>query len=60
MGWFFRTHRTNEAGWHSYQTPDGQPIMQQDAFFWQCMEIICRMMNMLIAEERNKLAGKGK
>ena len=32
--------------------------MKQDAFFWQCMEVICRTMNQLIAEERNKLASK--
>lgn len=34
--------------------------MRQDAFLWQCLETICRAMNMLIVEERNKLASKGK
>jgi hypothetical protein len=32
--------------------------MAQDAYFWQALEIICRTMNLLISEERNKMAGK--
>jgi hypothetical protein len=54
IGWFMRTHRSSETGWHSYQTPDGLAIMLQDAFFWQCLEVVCRMMNQLIAEEQNR------
>lgn len=58
MGWFFRLYRTSETGWHNYATPDGKAIMHQDAYFWQALEIICRTMNLLISEERNKMAGK--
>ena len=58
MAWFFRTHQSSETGWHHYQTPNGLSIMEQDAFFWQCLEVICRTLNRMIAEERHKAASK--
>ena len=58
VSWFFRVYRTAETGWHAYQTPDGKSIMEQDAYFWQALEIICRTLNQMISEERNKSVGR--
>ena len=32
--------------------------MDQDAYFWQALEIICRTLNQMISEERNKSVGR--
>lgn len=54
MSWFGRCYHCGEAGWFMYDTPDGQPIIEQDAFFWNAMELICRELNAHIALERAK------
>lgn len=54
LTWFNRCFVAAEAGWHAYQTPDGQPIMYQDAYFWQALETIGRKLNEMIALERAK------
>lgn len=59
-GWFFRLHYSSEAGWVNFQTPDGLPIMAQDAFFWQSLEVISRTLSRMMSEERNKMAAKGR
>jgi hypothetical protein len=58
VSWFTRCFRNGEAGWFGYQTPDGLPIAQQDAFFWSAMEVICRKLNEMIVLERAKLNGQ--
>jgi len=32
--------------------------MDQDAFFWQSLEVIARTLNRMIAEERAKMVSK--
>lgn len=54
LTWFNRCFVAGDAGWHGYQTPDGQPIMSQDAYFWQALETIARKLNEMIALERAK------
>lgn len=60
LSWYFRCFRTSESGWQNYQTPDGRAIMFQDAYFWQALEIICRTLNQMISEERQKATRKRK
>jgi hypothetical protein len=43
-----------ENGWFSHCTPDNEPIMEQDAFFWGSLEKIARKLNEQIALERAK------
>lgn len=44
-----------ENGWYAFQTPNGRPLMNQDAFFWNALEVIARKMNEQIALERAKV-----
>lgn len=58
MSWFGRCYRASDAGWFAFVTPDGLPIMDQDAFFWNALEIIARELNAEIALERAKAANR--
>jgi hypothetical protein len=58
MSWFTRCYETGENGWIVRRTPDGLPVMDQDAFFWNALEWICRELNAQIALERAKLMQK--
>lgn len=53
--WFTRVFRNGDAGWFAYQTPDGASVMSQDAFFWNCLEIIARELNMQIVLKRAEM-----
>lgn len=56
MSWYGRCFRSGENGWFPFQTPDGMSIIDQDAFFWNCLETIARKLNEQIALERSKSA----
>ena len=55
MTWFTRVFRNGDAGWFAYQTPDGNSVMVQDAFFWNCLEIIARELNLQIVLKRAEM-----
>lgn len=55
MSWFGRCFRNGETGWFAFQTPDGESIMLQDAFFWNALEVIARELNAQIALQRAKM-----
>lgn len=54
ISWFFKLAEQTEYGWWLRNTPDGLPIISQDAYFWRCLEIICVTLGEMIAEERAK------
>lgn len=54
LTWFTRLYRNGETGWFQFQTPDGKPIIVQDAFFQNSLEIIARELNAQIAIARAK------
>jgi hypothetical protein len=41
-----------------FQTPDGRGIIEQDAYFWQALEVIARKLNELISQDRWKAGAK--
>jgi hypothetical protein len=43
-----------------FQTPDGEAIIEQDAFFWQAMEAVSRTLNEMLSQERWKASKRGK
>lgn len=57
--WFTRCYRNGDSGWFAYQTPDGDAIMNQDAFFWNALEVIARELNTQIALARAKAQQNG-
>lgn len=54
IAWFYRLSRVEETGWYLSTTPDGRPIIEQDAFFWNCLESICVTHNVMMAADRAK------
>lgn len=54
LTWFFRCYRAGDSGWYLYCFPDGRPIIVQDAFFVQSLEILARTMNVMMLEESRK------
>jgi hypothetical protein len=60
ISWFFRIHYSTESGWVNNTTPDGRPIIEQDAYFWQSMEVIGRTLNRMATEEMQKISAKGR
>jgi hypothetical protein len=60
MQWFFRCFASGENGWTLIRTPDGGAIAEQDAYLIQALEIIARTMNLMMVEERNRIAARGR
>jgi hypothetical protein len=58
LSWFNRLFQPTEAGWVMARTPDGLPLMDQDAFFWRALEIIARELNAMRAAELQKLTNR--
>jgi hypothetical protein len=54
LAWFTRIYTVGDSGWFVRDTPDGRPLFEQDAFFWQAIETVARTMNVMLAEERNR------
>lgn len=51
LAWFSRLYVPSEHGWYNTRTPDGGPIMDQDAYFWRALEIICATFNLILSEQ---------
>jgi hypothetical protein len=60
VAWFFKCYQCGEQGWQVFQTPDGQAIIDQDAYFWQALETIARKLNEILAQERWKAVNRKK
>jgi hypothetical protein len=60
MNWFFRCFASGENGWALARTPDGRSISEQDAYLIQALEIIARTLNLMMVEERNRIAARGR
>jgi hypothetical protein len=58
LKWFNRVYQPTDCGWVVKQTPDGQPITEQDAYFWFALESIARELNAIRALELAKLTQK--
>jgi hypothetical protein len=54
IAWFNKLYVPSENGWYNNRTPDDAPLMDQDAYFWRALEIICATNNLMMIEARNK------